>query len=384
VIRVTHVITGLGAGGAEGMLVRLISGLGDGAVENQVISLTDMGPAGHRLEAAGVPVRALRMRRGAPNPFHLVRLARLLAGWRPHVVQTWMYHSDLAGGLAARLAGRSAVVWNLRHSRPDPSLDRRRTVWTARVCGRLSSWLPARVVCCSEAARREHTLMGYREHKLVVIPNGFDTETFRPDPAARRQVRAELGLGPETPLIGGVARFHPVKNHLGWIETARRIATRRGDAHFVLCGEGVDWNNGELAAWAGAAGLLRRVHLLGRRDDMPRVTAALDLAVCSSLSEGFPNAIGEAMACAVPCVASDAGDSARLVGETGRIAPVGNLESLASHSLALLALSPGERMSLGLAARRRIQQEFSMTHSVARYRALYEELTADVRNCRFH
>lgn len=191
------------------MLYKLLTGMDREAFEAWVVSLTDIGPVGEKIRALGVPVRALGMRRGVPDPRGVWRLARLLQEDKPHVVQTWMYHADLVGGLAARLAGGIPMVWNIRHSNLDPEGNKRTTIWTAEACARLSHHLPIRIVCCSEASREEHTELCCTHQKMIVIPNGFDLTAFKPDPAARESVRQKLGLLRDALLIGLVGHFDP-------------------------------------------------------------------------------------------------------------------------------------------------------------------------------
>ncbi len=196
-MKVLHLITTLSIGGAEMMLYKLLSCLDRQTFASEVVSLTDIGPVGEKMQHLGVPVRALGMHRGRPNPMGLWRLTRWLRQDPPHVLQTWMYHADLIGGLAAKLAGNIKVMWGIRHSNLAPAVNKRGTIWTALTCARLSHWLPARIVCCSETSRQLHVELGYAGDKMIVIPNGFDLDIFRPDSAARQTVRRELNI-PQT------------------------------------------------------------------------------------------------------------------------------------------------------------------------------------------
>ncbi|MBI4507237.1 MAG: glycosyltransferase [Chloroflexi bacterium] len=374
-IRLLHLITDLDVGGAEMMLYKLLSGLDGGAFASEVVSLTTIGPLSERIRALGVPVSALGLRRRVPDPLPLARLVRSLRREPPDVVQTWMYHADLLGGLAAKLAGSMPVVWNVRQSNLSPSVNRRRTLLVVRLCARLSRWLPARVVCGSQAARQAHVTLGYDATKMRIIPNGFDLAVFKPDPMARAAVRCELGLLDDAPLIGLVARFDAQKDHRTFVQAAALLRRQEPDVHFALCGDGVTLQNEALAGWIAAAGLREHCHLLGRRDDVPRLTAALDIATSSSIGEGFPNAVGEAMACGVPCVVTAVGDSAAIVGRTGVVVPPRDRPALAAGWRALLALGPAGRRCLGQAARRRVAERFSLPAVVAQYERLYRELT---------
>jgi glycosyltransferase involved in cell wall biosynthesis len=379
-VKIAHVITGLNTGGAETMLYKLLSGMDRGTFEARVVSLTDVGPVGEKIRALGVPVRALGMRRGVPDPRGVWQLTRWLKEDKPNLVQTWMYHADLVGGLAARLAGNIPVVWGVRHSNLDPGGNKRTTIWTAKACARLSHRLPIRIVCCSETSRAVHTELGYAHKKMVVIPNGFDLTAFKPDPAARESVRQELGISKDALLIGLVGRFDPQKDHRNFVAAAARLSAAYPEVHFPLCGDGATWDNAELAGWIEAAGIRQRFHLLGRREDMPRLTAALDIASSSSsYGEGFPNIIGEAMACGVPCVVTDVGDSAFIVGDTGLVVPPRDPDALATAWRKLIELGPEGRRRLGAVARRRVEERFSLPTVVSQYQKLYRGVIRETR-----
>jgi hypothetical protein len=160
-VLVTHIITDLSTGGAEIMLLKLVSHLDRQRFTSRVISLTASGPIGDRLEAQGVPVQALGMRPGSPDPIAVARLASWLRQSPPALVQTWMYHADLVGGIAARLAGNAPVIWGIRNSNLDVVRSRRSTRWTVKLCALFSRWVPQRIISCSETARRIHAGLGY-------------------------------------------------------------------------------------------------------------------------------------------------------------------------------------------------------------------------------
>jgi glycosyltransferase involved in cell wall biosynthesis len=380
VIRVTHVITGLATGGAEMMLYKLVSALDRAVFASDVVSLLPAGPIGEKIAALGVPVRSLGMQSGMPDPLAVARLAGWLRRRRPNVVQTWMYHADLVGGLAARLAGGVPVAWNIQQSNVDPRLVKRSTRATIAVCARLSRWLPTRIVCCAEVSRQVHVAQGYAADRMVLIPNACDLDRFRPDPAARAAVQEELGLSADAPLVGLVARFDPQKDHRTFVAAAARLRERLPAVQFLLCGDGIGWDNAALAGWLRAVGIAEACHLLGPRDDVPRIMAALDVAVLSSAyGEGFPNVLGEAMGCAVPCVATDVGDSARIVAATGRVVPPRDSAALAGALHEVLALDPAARQALGQAARQRVVEHFALPACVAQYAALYAKLATGAR-----
>jgi glycosyltransferase involved in cell wall biosynthesis len=297
---------------------------------------------------------------------------------QPQVVQTWMYHANLIGGIAALLAGHLPVVWGIHHANLDPRQNKRHTIWTAKLCARLSDAIPNRIVCCSETSRQVHADLGYAPRKMIVIPNGFDLSQFRPHPQARTSLRRELGIPEEAPLVGMAARFHPLKGHRNFVESAALLHAVCPDVHFVLCGRDVDRKNAELTDWIhkAGAGLGDVCHLLGVREDMPRFFAAIDIATSPSVSEAFPIAIGEAMACGTPCVVTNVGDSAALVGDTGRVVPAGNPNPLAEAWRELLTSGPAVREQLGALARTRVEQHFSLGSVVERYQETYRQILA--------
>lgn len=339
-----------------------------------VISLGEIGVVGKKIQSLGIPVEALGMRSGAPDFTKFIKLAFRLRALKPDVVHTWMYHADLLGGLAARLAREGVVVWGIHNFSLDADKTKLSTRAVVKVCARLSGRVPKRIISCSEAAGYAHIARGYAKDKIVVIPNGFDLVQFRPNAIARRAFRAELGLGDDVPLVGLVARFHPHKNHAGFIEAAAYVHQRFPSVQFVLTGAGVDTNCSEILSMIDGAGLQNVTRLLGPRSDIPGIMSALDVLVSSSSGEAFPGVVGEAMASGIVCAVTDAGDSALLVGDTGRVVPVGDMRGLAAAIEQILLLAPNERRILGERARARIREYFEIGAIVNRYEKLYEEL----------
>ncbi len=378
-IKVVHIINSMDYGGAEAMLARLVLRTDPERFATSVISLIDKLPAAASLQDAGIPVTPMGMKPGVSEPRGFLRLVRHLKKLRPDVVQTWMDHSNLIGGLANRLANRAALVWGVHHSEHVLGLTKRSTLLTVSACARLSHRLPARVVCCSEKSHALYRCLGFAPGKLLVIPNGFDTDAFRPDPDARRSLREELGLDPETPVIGLVARYDVLKDHGNFLSAARLLTARRPDLRFVLCGRHVDHDNAELVRLVASAGVTDRVHLLGHRQDGAHLQAALDIGTSSSVSEAFPLIVGEAMACGVPCVVTDVGDSSLIVGPYGKVVSPRDPDALANAWFNLLAMAREERVLLGRGARDRISKLFDLGMIVGRYETLYTELIAPRR-----
>lgn len=377
-IKVVHIITGLKVGGAENMLYKLVTRLNTPEVTHEVISLGEIGPLGERMQKADVSVSALGMRPGRPDPTAVLRLARQLKARCPDIILTWLYHADVVGSLANKIAGDFPLAWNVRRSYMDRATLKPSTFLLGRLCCRLSHYLPRRILCCSYAGLEEHLRLGYDSTKMEIIPNGFDTALFKPNPSARQAIRAEIGLPEDAPLIGMLGRFHPMKDHRNLIQAAALLHRNHPDVHFLCAGTKMTWENSDLTRWLRSTNLCDNFHLLGPRNDMPNLTAALDISTLSSRSgEGFPNVIGEAMACEVPCVVTDVGDSGYIVSDTGITVPPRSPVALQSAWQKVLALSPEERHSLGVRGRQRVESEFSLDMIVARYEQFFSEMVQD-------
>jgi len=374
--RIVHVINNLATGGAESMLVRLAAALRD-EFDQTVVCLLDRGVLAPRLEAYGIPVLALGTSARVPNPFVTVKLARQLRAIQPDIIQTWLYQSDLVGGLAARIAGYRNVVWNLRATDLSPSESHPLTRLIVRLCAAMSSRVPTRIVCCAESVAEVHRRIGYDRDRMVVICNGVDLTRFRPDAEARIAVRAELELPPGAVLIGHIARLHPQKDHETFFAAAQMLRQARSDVHFVLAGQRMHAREPQIEALLGRYATDGGMHFLGERHDIPRILAALDLATSSSSwGEGFPNVLCEAMACGVPCVATDAGDAKLILGDTGRVVARRDAAALCSAWLHFVSLDGEARSILGHASRDRVARHYDQRMSTERYARLYRQLHA--------
>lgn len=369
---VLHVITGLTTGGAETMLWKLLAGSAELRSAASVLSLMGRGTLGPRIEALGVPLACAGMRRGLPGPIAMLR-ARAVARRTPHqLLQGWMYHANLAA--LALAAGRVPVLWNIRQSFSGFAVERPLTRMVVRACARVSP-RAARIVYNSRASAAQHEAIGFDAARRVIIPNGFDTGSFRPDPGAREALRRMLGLAHTALLVGLVARWHPMKNHAGFLAAGAQLAALVPSAHLVLAGQGVTAE--KLGSSLQADGLPTRVHFLGEVSEPQQLMAGLDvLCSASAWGEGFPNVVGEAMASGVPCVVTDVGDSAWLVADTGFVVPPSEVDALASALIRMLGLTSDERRTLGERARSRIESAFALPAVAQRYAELYREVGA--------
>lgn len=361
------------------MLYKLLGRTDRTIFQPRVISMTDIGPTGARITDLGIEVASIGMKRGRISPSGLIRLALLLKKNKADLIQTWMYHADLVGGLVAQICS-IPVVWNIRHVNLDPRINKRSTIWTAKLCAKLAGVIPEKIVINSKASKDIHIALGYTESKMIVIPNGFDTEIFKPNLESVHYLRNQLDISQDRNLIGFIARFDAQKDHGNFIEAARLLRQKRSDVQFVLCGQDVDWENHQLSAMINEAGLRHCFSLLGKRDDIPLITASLDIATSASVGEGFSNIIGEAMSCGVPCVVTDVGDSAFAVGETGIVVPPQKPSALADGWLKMLTIGKHGRHLKGSDARTRVVTLFSIERIVKQYEDLYHEIINIRRN----
>ncbi len=374
--RILHIITSLEMGGAEMALFRLVSTLDPNLFQQSVISLTREQPVGDFIRSAGIPVESLGLSPSFPDPLSIFRLKQKITDFGPDIVQTWMYHADLLGGIAAKLAGPYPVVWNIRHTISNRGSLKTSTYLIASANTLLSRCLPTKIICNANTGKQTHVAMGFDENRMLVIENGFDLSQFYPDENSREIVRHELGLPGNGYLIGMAARYHPQKDHANFIRAASLLLQKRQDVDFLLWGESVDDNNLELAELVHFLNLQNHVLMLGLRMDGQRLFSALDIATLSSAyGEAFPQVIGEAMACGVPCVVTDVGDSARVVENTGRVIPPRDPKSLANAWDELLSMPGAVRTSLGLSARERIKNLFSLETTTEKYSQIYQSIS---------
>jgi len=372
-LKILHVITSLSTGGSEMMLCKLLANINKQRFANSVVSLIQPGKVGDMISKLDIPVDSLGMRRSSYNLNALLKLIGLIRQTKPDIIQTWLYHSDLLGLIAGKISKTGKVIWNIRCSNVELEHYERLTGWTIRICAFLSKF-PDAVITNSYKAKSFHLSLGYQPRIFEVIPNGFDLNYFQPDEAAKAAVRQELSISIDAIVVGLVARFDQMKGYQTFCSAAGIVHKLEPKARFVLCGNGVTVNNVQLVSWIKENKIEEVTHLIGERSDIQRIFAALDIYVSSSYGESFSNTIGEAMACGLPCVVTDVGDSARVVGDTGMVVPPKNPQALADSILHLLTMDKQKKRELGIAARQRINSLFSIDNIARQYEDLYSNL----------
>ena len=375
-VKVLHVITGMNTGGAENMLCKLLEHSRREFLQQNVVSLMGRGSLSGRAEKTGAQVIHLNH----DSYWGMVRAVRELADiidlQKPDIVQGWMYHGNAVASLAS-LRRKSAVktVWNIRHS-INQLLNEKWATAGLILAGVPLSVTAKSIIYNSAASKEQHERFGYGREKGLVIPNGFDCDLFRPDRERGSAFRAEMGIPANATVLGLVARYHPIKNHALFIHACAAAIRARNDMDIrvLMVGRGVE-NNPSLVSLTKQLGINDRVIMSGDRQGMVEVFNAIDLLCLTSHSEGFPNVIGEAMACGVPCCVTDVGDAALIVGRAGRVVPVKNPSRFADALTEMLGLDINERASLGRVARASIVNRYGIDAICGRYEMLYAELT---------
>ena len=374
---VMHIINELNAGGAERILTRIVCHNTINTEQNTpsqiVVSLMDEGVYGADLRDAGVELHCLGMKSNIRDLLGaLIRLTRLMRQIKPDVIMSWLYHSDFIATLAAALSGcgTKRLAWNIRCAEMNLEQYGRSTRIVLALLAKISG-RPAVVAANSHAGQQHHIKCGYDPQKWAYLPNGFDTDEWHPNPGAKDRLCTELNVDPTKHLIGMVARKDLSKDHATLFEAIRLVRGKGYDVHLVLVGQDTE-------KLTFADELIPHVSALGLRRDVAQLVPAFDIAVlASSFGEGFPNVIGEAMACGVPTIGNDVGDVADIIGQTGKTVPKRSPDKLAEAIEELLSEDIVDKKNREMASRKRIIEHYSLDAMNARYHALWEGLAGN-------
>ena len=375
-MRILHIITSLDAGGAQWVLINILEQLKAKGVDQCLISMKPNGELAQQVIDLGISLHEISF---SPGTFieATSRVNEIIASFQPQVIQSWMYHGDFLT-IFLRNPDHIPIIWGVHHSYEHFKRNRLKffTKIIARINAACSHIIPNQIICCSRSAMKSHARIGYAASKMIHIPNGIAAERFIPDPQARNIFRQELGLDPQTCLIGYIARYHPQKDHALFFLSADLFLAKNKDVHFVLVGEQVVTDNPEIKKWMSLSKTPENFHFLGKRTDLPMITAALDLAtLTSSGDEAFPLTIIEAMACEIPCVATDVGDVRLMLGPGGAIVPPHNPAALAATWQQMLDKDPAERAAIGKDLRLRVLEHFTNQAMAEHYLDQYKQVT---------
>lgn len=358
-MKISFLIRSLDCGGAERQLVALARGLQQQGCLVIVAVFYSGGLLEKDLHGAGVKIHSLDKKGRWDIIGFIWRLIIFIYYQRPDVLHGYLGTSNIITVLLKPLFPRIRMVWGVRAS----NMDLSRYDWLARLSYRIECWLSRfadKIIVNSFAGRNYALMKGFPGNKMIVIPNGIDTERFYPDSNARRRVRLDWGMTEKEVVFGLVGRLDPMKDHPTFLRAAALLTREIGGVYFVCVGGGPDEYCRELQTLARTLGITDRLIWAGARMDMTAVYNALDILSSSSYGEGFPNVIGEAMSCGVPCVVTDVGDSACIVGNTGVVVPARSPEELAEGFKVMLERLKGNRKSISEEVRKRIIMEFGL------------------------
>ncbi len=369
--RIVHIVTTLGDGGAEHSLYKVCKY--DFLNEHVVIALKAPGKYFAPLKKLGVKVYCLNMKSilSILKFFYLIKIINSL---KPNVVQTWLVHGDFVGGIAARLAGIKNIVWNVRYSNIDTGTAKLSTVFIIRILAKLSYFLPKSIVIVSKRAKKTFESLGYCKKKLYLIPNGYDLKILKPNKLYLSHFKKKLKIKKNIALIGKVARYDLRKDHMNLLNAIALINHKKTKLFCLLIGTNINKNK-KLIDEIKKLKISNYVKLLGPNTNISQIMNGLDIHIQSSSTEGFPNVIAEAMACGTPCVVTDAGDAAYIVGKTGWIAPTKNPLKLARMiEKAIFQLGNRSWSKRINRARLRIKKNFGINKMIKSYNKVWSKI----------
>lgn len=366
-IKIAHIIVGLNNGGAEMMLYKLLKYVNNEKYECSVISMMDEGIMGERIKKLGIPVYCLNMKRGVPSIRAVIKTLSLCKD--KDIIQTWMYHADLLGFIISKIL-KKKIIWGIHHSNLEKDKNKKSTLLIAKINSYLSRWAD-NIISCSIVAKEKHVEYGYCEKKINIIPNGFELDKFKYIENSKKILEKEFPILKNKLIFALVARYEILKDHKTCFE-AMKIVKERYSKNFILllCGTNINKNNLELIKLIKKNNIQKNVLLMDIRDDIPIIMSATDIYISSSSGEGFPNVIGEAMACETPCIVTDVGDSAYIVGNTGEVAirqmPVQLAEKIISF------IKEKKYLTNRKLCRERVLKKFEINKIVKEYENLYK------------
>ena len=369
-MKVVHIITGLGDGGAEHTLYKVCKY--DINNNHFVISLTGPGKYYTLLKKLKIEVYCFNLNIFAIHKFFaLIKLIHFL---KPDVVQTWLVHADFIGGIAARLAGIKNILWNIRYSKIEMGKAKLSTIFIIKILAKLSFLIPKYIIIVSKRARDVYKKEGYNKNIFQYIPNGYDLSILTIDKIKKINFKKKINVHSKTPLIGNVARYDLLKDHLNLFEASSILRLKKIDFLCLLVGSNITKKNNDLIAGIKKFNLFHHVKLLGKKDDITEVMNGLDVYIqSSSFGEGFPNVLAEAMACGTPSVVTDVGDASLIVGNNGWVVPIKNPIKLSiSIEKAINEIKTAKWNKRCNQARSRIKENYDISKMIKRYNVIWK------------
>jgi glycosyltransferase involved in cell wall biosynthesis len=373
-MKILHVISGLQYGGAENLLFQLLQMPEFSTFDHQVISLTGLGPIGESMQELGLDVIALNFSSHKLNIKPLIAFLDALRNYQPDILQTWLFHADLAGAVAHLVEYKTPLVWSVHHATAHMNFFKRSTKIVIQINRILSRWIPERIVCCSPSVYDAHQRMGYPADRMVIIRNGVNCSRFQRNDKQYSALREELGFSPTALLVGYSGRWIPSKGYRILIQAASTLTSQHPDLHFLLWGQGIDSQNEELTTMLKDFSVLGHFSLLGATASAEKFLQGLDIYTSPSLDEALPMSVAEAMACQVPCVVTDVGDQGKLVGQTGVVIQPDDVQEIVKGIKNIIDLDEPSQRQKGYNARERILNHYSLDTTAEQYSQMYQQL----------
>ena len=368
-MNILHIIIGLNMGGAETSLFKLVTSSKSKNFKHIIISLTSLGIYGSLLKQQGYIVYNLNLKNVFSLPFVIFKLIRLFLIIKPDVVQTWMYHADLLGGLIAKLFNVKKILWCIRCTHVP--IGSKSTFLLMKICAYISNFIPTYIICVAESSKESHIVYGYDSKKIIVIPNGFTVQS-EVNPYKSNNYFGNNVFNNHI-IVCSVGRFHPDKGIDILINSANKVLKTNKNVHFVLAGHGCDNNNLLLINLLKVNNVLEHFTLLGQINNVPSLLKSVDVFCLPSRTEGFPNVLAEAMSCGVPCVATNSGDAQILLGDNFQTVQVDSVAGLTNGLLNMVNETSEQRAFIGNSCFKRIEQYFSLSSVTNKYHILYRE-----------
>lgn len=369
-MKILYVITSIGTGGSESMLKNIASSLVK-KNEIMIICLKKDEDYAINLRKIGINVYCLELESWTTLIKCFVILVKKILDFKPKIVHTWLYHSDLIGGLAAYFCRVPIIIWSIRSSNfinSDTSKQIKLVVW---LCAKLSWFLPCKIQSCSQSGMIVHEKFGYKKDIFEYIPNGVDLSRFNINRSIRIRERGALGIEENTPIILLPARFDSIKNHADFILMAKILLGMRGDIFFIMIGEGVNNKNTFITNMLLDYKVENNFKLLGLQLEPENIMRAADIVVLTSKSEAFPNVLIEAMSCGVKCFSTDVGDASIILG-VENIVPVGDMNLMANYCFDYLGKSDYIRNNDAYKLRSIVENNYDINTIIFKYEEMYK------------
>lgn len=358
-LTILHIIYSLQRGGAEIALLRLVRHPSD-HVRHVVVSMTDQGYYGSLIRSANVELHVLGMtKKNLLTGLPLIRCLRIMKNVKPDIVQSWMYHADLLGGIAAKIHG-CKLAWGIHSCILPKNTFVPQNKAITKICAMTSKWMPDRVVTCSIRSFESHKSHGYSVSRFTTIPLGYNLDEFKDVAGARKRYFSVLRMPDDAFVFGCVARWDPVKDFRNLLDAFAALSIDRDNAYLVLCGPSITEKNRDLLKLISECGAdIDKVRLLGFQSKIPEIMSFIDVHVLASLSEAFPNVVAEAMACETPCIVTDVGDASIITDGLGWVVPPSNPNALKE---AMLGAMESSRDEVGWESRRKASRKRIIDH----------------------